>query len=93
MFSASRGFPSLKLPNNKKRSELLVRQLRPFYFSSYSFSSLAQVNGSAGLDQKIDARRQLQSLFATAQLGYNEFVYLDLSARSEEHTSELQSPR
>ena len=28
MFSASRGFPSLKLPNNKKRSELLVRQLR-----------------------------------------------------------------
>ncbi len=42
MFSASRGFPSLKLPNNKKRSELLVRQLRPFYFSSYSSSSLAQ---------------------------------------------------
>ena len=29
------------------------------------------MNGSAGLDQKIDARRQLQSLFATAQLGYN----------------------
>ena len=26
------------------------------------------MNGSAGLDQKIDARRQLQSLFATAQL-------------------------
>ena len=40
MFSASRGFPSLKLPNNKKRPELLVRQLRPFY--SYSSSSLAQ---------------------------------------------------
>ena len=37
----------------------------------------------AGLDQKIDARRQLQSLFATAQLGYNEFVYLDLSARND----------
>lgn len=41
------------------------------------------MNGSAGLDQKIDARRQLQSLFATAQLGYNEFVYLDLSARND----------
>ena len=42
MFSASRDFPSLKLLNNKKWSELLVRQLRPFYFSSYSSSSLAQ---------------------------------------------------
>ena len=38
----SRDFPSLKLLNNKKRSEFLVRQLRPFYFSSYSSSSLAQ---------------------------------------------------
>ena len=27
----SRDFPSLKLLNNKKRSELLVRQLRPFF--------------------------------------------------------------
>ena len=42
MFSASRDFPSLKLPNNKKRPEFLVRQLRPFYFSSNSYTSLAQ---------------------------------------------------
>lgn len=42
MFSASRGSPSLKLLNNKKRSELLVKQLRPFYFAFYSSSSLAQ---------------------------------------------------
>lgn len=41
------------------------------------------MNGSAALDQKIDARRQLQSLFGTAQLGYKEFVYVDFTARND----------
>lgn len=41
------------------------------------------MNGSAVLDQKIDARRQLQSLFGTAQLGYKESIYLDLTARND----------
>mgnify|MGYP005915635629 FL=1 len=41
------------------------------------------MNGSASLDQKIDAQRQLQSLFATVQVGYNESIYLDLSARND----------
>lgn len=41
------------------------------------------MNGSAALDQKIDARRQLQSLFATVQMGYKEGVYIDLTARND----------
>lgn len=41
------------------------------------------MNGSAALDQRIDARRQLQSLFATVQVGYNESIYLDLTARND----------
>ena len=41
------------------------------------------MNGSAALDQKIDARRQLQSLFGTVQAGYKESVYLDLTARND----------
>lgn len=41
------------------------------------------MNGSAVLDQKIDARRQLQSLFGTVQLGYKESIYLDLTARND----------
>ena len=41
------------------------------------------MNGSAALDQKIDARRQLQSLFATVQVGYKEGIYVDLTARND----------
>lgn len=41
------------------------------------------MNGSAALDQRIDARRQLQSLFGTVQVGYKESVYLDLTARND----------
>lgn len=41
------------------------------------------MNGSAALDQKIDSHRQLQSLFATAQVGYKESAYIDLTARND----------
>lgn len=41
------------------------------------------MNGSAALDQRIDARRQLQSLFATVQVGYKEGIYVDLTARND----------
>lgn len=41
------------------------------------------MDGSAVLEQKIDARRQLQSLFGTVQLGYADRVYLDMTARND----------
>ncbi|WP_455961569.1 SusC/RagA family TonB-linked outer membrane protein [Bacteroides bouchesdurhonensis] len=41
------------------------------------------MNGSSSIDQKIDARRQLQSVFGTAQLGYREGIFLDLTARND----------
>lgn len=41
------------------------------------------VNGSASIDQKIDSRRQLQSVFGTAQVGYQDKVFLDLTARND----------
>lgn len=41
------------------------------------------MNGSAGLDQRIDARRQLQSLFGTVQVGYKESAYVDFTARND----------
>ena len=40
------------------------------------------MNGSASIDQKIDSRRQLQSVFGTAQVGYQDKVFLDLTARN-----------
>lgn len=41
------------------------------------------MNGSASIDQKTDAQRQMQSVFGTAQVGYKEAVYLDLTARND----------
>lgn len=41
------------------------------------------MNGSASIDQKIDFRRQLQSVFGTAQVGYQDKVFLDLTARND----------
>ncbi len=35
------------------------------------------------IDQKIDSRRQLQSVFGTAQVGYQDKVFLDLTARND----------
>ena len=41
------------------------------------------MNGSASIDQKIDSRRQLQSVFGTAQVGYQDKAFLDLTARND----------
>ena len=41
------------------------------------------MNGSASIDQKIDSRRQLQSVFGTAQVGYQDKVFLDLTVRND----------
>ena len=41
------------------------------------------MNGSASIDQKIDSRRQLQSVFGTAQVGYQDKVFPDLTARND----------
>lgn len=41
------------------------------------------MNGFASIDQKIDSRRQLQSVFGTAQVGYQDKVFLDLTARND----------
>lgn len=41
------------------------------------------MDGSAYIDQQIDAHRQLQSVFATAQIGYRETFFVDLTARND----------
>jgi len=41
------------------------------------------MNSSASIDQKIDEHRQLQSIFGTAQVGYQDKVFLDLTARND----------
>ncbi|MDH6359276.1 SusC/RagA family TonB-linked outer membrane protein [Parabacteroides sp. PF5-9] len=41
------------------------------------------MDGSAYINQQIDARRQMQSLFGTAQIGYKESLFVDLTARND----------
>ncbi len=41
------------------------------------------MNGSAYISQQIDARRQMQSVFGTAQLGYQESFFMDVTARND----------
>lgn len=47
--------------------------------------NIANINmdSSTDISQQIDARRQIQSVFATAQLGYKESFYLDITARND----------
>ncbi len=53
-----------------------------YYANVFNVANII-MNGSAYVSQQIDAQRQLQSLFATAQLGYEGQVYLDISARND----------
>ena len=53
-----------------------------YYANVFTLANII-MNGSAALDQKIDSHRQLQSLFATAQVGYKESAYIDLTARND----------
>lgn len=53
-----------------------------YYANVFNLPNIV-MNGSAVLDQKIDAQRQLQSLFGTIQVGYKESAYIDLTARND----------
>ncbi|MBD4339206.1 hypothetical protein GUH15_24765, partial [Xanthomonas citri pv. citri] len=40
-------------------------------------------SSKAGITQEIDSRRTTQSVFATAQLGWDEAIYMDITARND----------
>lgn len=53
-----------------------------YYPNVFTIANI-QMTGSAFISEENDARRQLQSVFATAQLGYKESLYLDVTARND----------
>ncbi len=53
-----------------------------YYPNVFTIANI-QMTGSAYINEENDARRQLQSVFATAQLGYKESLYLDVTARND----------
>ncbi|MDD6211340.1 MAG: SusC/RagA family TonB-linked outer membrane protein [Bacteroidales bacterium] len=53
-----------------------------YYANVFNIANII-MNGSAYIDQQIDAKRVLQSVFATAQLGYKKTLFLDVTARND----------
>lgn len=41
------------------------------------------MNTSAYISEQIDAVREMQSLFVTAQVGFRDYLFLDVSARND----------
>ncbi len=54
-----------------------------YYANVFTVANMILNDGTAYVDETRDARRNVQSVFATAQLGWKESVYLDLTARND----------
>lgn len=65
---------------NKLRYDSKTASLK--YANIFNVANI-NMNGSAYIQQDIDKQRQLQSLFGTAQLGYKDMLYIDLTARND----------
>jgi TonB-linked SusC/RagA family outer membrane protein len=53
-----------------------------YYPNVFTVSNIV-MNTNAHIDESIDKRREIQSLLATAQLGWNKRIYIDLTARND----------
>lgn len=67
-----------------------------YYANVFSVPNMILNDGTAYVDETRNARRSVQSVFATAQVGWKESVYLDLTARNDwsstlAHTSSKSS--
>ncbi|RHJ85365.1 SusC/RagA family TonB-linked outer membrane protein [Parabacteroides sp. AM08-6] len=65
---------------NSLRYDSKIASLK--YANVFNITNI-NMDGGAYIDQQIDARRQLQSLFATAQINYRESLIADLTARND----------
>lgn len=53
-----------------------------YFANQFSVANIV-MNGSAYIDEKKEQNKQVQSVFGTAQLGYKESLYLDITARND----------
>lgn len=67
----------------KVNSLHLDSKLASLYYPNIFTVSNIVMNTKAYIDEKIEERRELQSIFATAQLSWKESVYLDVTARND----------
>lgn len=69
--------------DNRVTSLRLDSKTASLYYPNVFTVSNINMSSSAYINEQNDARRQMQSLFATAQLGYKESLYLDITARND----------
>ncbi|MEG2066625.1 MAG: SusC/RagA family TonB-linked outer membrane protein [Tannerellaceae bacterium] len=71
------------ITDNRVNSLRLDSKTASLYFPNVFTVSNINMSTSAYINEQNDARRQMQSVFATAQVGYKESLYLDVSARND----------
>ncbi|MDR0747941.1 MAG: SusC/RagA family TonB-linked outer membrane protein [Tannerellaceae bacterium] len=69
--------------DNRVSSLRLDSKTASLYYPNVFTIANINMSTSAFIDERDDERRQLQSVFFTAQAGYKERVYLDLSMRND----------
>jgi TonB-linked SusC/RagA family outer membrane protein len=71
------------ISDNRVSSLRLDSKTASLYYPNVFTIANINMSTSAFIDERDDDRRQLQSVFFTAQAGYKETVYLDMSMRND----------
>ena len=70
--------------NRKKVNELRYdSKTASLKFANVFNIANINMNTSAYISEQIDAVREMQSLFVTAQVGFRDYLFLDVSARND----------
>lgn len=84
------------LNRTKVNSLMLDSKIASLYKPNLFTVANIVMGSNASIDQTIDQRRTIQSIFGTAQIGFDEAVYLDITARNDwsstlAHTESMKS--
>lgn len=71
------------ISDNRVNSLRLDSKTASLYYPNVFTIANINMSTSAFIDERDDDRRQLQSIFFTTQVGYNENIYLDISMRND----------
>lgn len=73
----------VSISDQRLTSLRLDSQTASLYYPNVFTVANINMSGSAYITEKNDARRQLQSVFATAQVGYKDYLFLNVTARND----------
>ncbi|MCD8194648.1 MAG: TonB-dependent receptor, partial [Tannerellaceae bacterium] len=71
------------ISDNRVSSLRIDSKTASLYFPNVFTVSNIKMSSNAFIDEKDDNRRQIQSVYATTQLGYNEIIFVDITARND----------